>query len=332
MKYALMIDKTSQKSFYIENRKAYNFHDKRRFNHQHCITLENISMTQGLFSIPFVFGEDGYYIQLQEFERGGYPELDLDVIFLNTEKSWDFDFSKLRKAYPNAVIIAILKEHNPLLGVYNQNTIDLYKNADVASVQYFQLKLFKPFMQLIGKSSLYRLQQPYPVDWLYSNYGEKRSAARHKRVMLYKPSNDPGQAVKRGYELSSKFIRMLNRYYGAELEYVYPDAGQSWDDFLKVTASCGWCINLDPVYMVGQQPIQCGALKTFNIGGLTDAHLLLWNETASVNESALAKVFDAFYKDRESTITKLDDIYKKTKELYSFEAFRETLQNILKEI
>ena len=325
-----MLDKCGQDSHYIKDGKAYFLKNDEPYEHQ--FALGSVSAI-GMFSIPFIYGDDGYLIKISEFDD--LPKIDLDAIILSVERTPGFDFSTIRKAYPNAAIIATLKENNPTYSAFDragnplphknycQETLDNFKQADAGTVPFSKIERFEDFRKLTGKKQFYRLPQPYDIDYIYNNYFKQQ---RREKILAYQSWSH----IERGQKKAAYLAHQLSQQYG--IPGVTGKPNQTFDWYLQLTAHVTFTFNLEPLYCVGNQGVQSAILGTIQFGGIADSNMNLFPELATNDTELLKEKFHEIYTNFDRRVEVMQYAHNKARELYSFEYFRKQLDYILSEV
>ena len=115
-----------------------------------------------IFEYPFL--SDGYYVTWDEWEE--LPDLDIDVVLLSIEKKYGiYDVQQVRKKYPNAVVIGVVKEFSASY----KNRVEFFKECDTYVLPVMEKQIHAEYSRDVGKESKF-LAQPYDIDFLYDKY------------------------------------------------------------------------------------------------------------------------------------------------------------------
>jgi len=329
MKGALIIDKCSQSSYYVKDKIAYFLGGEKEYNHPNHLGGK---YAPPFMNFPYIFDE-GYLLKIEEFgDISNMPDLDLDVIILSLEKS-DYRVKDIRSKYPNAVILATLKEYNPSGGhptkTWNDRLINLYNEVDIATSPYFKLDRFSEFQSLINKDLIY-LPDPIDIDFLSQNVFQEE---RPNTVLCYLAPTH----MDRGQSETIQFCNYLQQRYGVELvipKYSWPydhNKRLPFNTFIEYIANASFCINLDKWYQIGQTGLHCAALGTIHIGGVADSNLKLFEETATNDLEKLGSIFENLYTNHQERIHYIQTVYNRAYNNYSLDSVKKQLIKILEQ-
>jgi len=320
--FALIVDKTKGNSYRVIDGKAYNFFDVNKPYQFHGSIKNECFM--GFWGYPFLF-ENGYFLNWAEHEV--LPDLDLDLIMVAIESNYEkYTISQLRKKYPNAVIIGTIKEtwnwsqHWPKrLEVYNQcdyvfSCIDeRYFNNSIPQI----LQCTVPVKYI---------PQPINIEYLYDNFYKE---TRSEQIFSYWPYwNQPrcGQ--------TEQFTNYISQKYN--IPFIRPkghDGVTKWLDYLTSWSQCTFHFNLDPIeYFPGQQAMQCAALGMIHLGGVNDAHQVLYPETATIHIPTLEEKFVELLNNNDKRIEHITYAWNKANELYSYNVVKKQIEQVYEEI
>lgn len=255
MKLALIVDKASQESFYIRDGVAYRLNDDSLYVHPHVIDSRCLI---GFWSYAKLFG-DGHMINISKSEL---PRIDLDVVIAALELSnWKESLSKIKTAYPNAIIIGTIKEPS--------NTIrEFLNNCDVVASQYSrldQINVIKP---------KFWLPQPVDVNFIYDMFFMEQ-----KKIQLFEYQHH--HMPRRGN--THQFCQYISKKFQIPViqKTTTSDSSTQWKDFIQSWNQSLFHVNMDPEYQYGQQATQCAVLGTINVGGANDSHYHLYPTMAT---------------------------------------------------
>ena len=318
MNFALIVDACKVESYTVIENKAYKFREPTvpyQFHH----SIKNESFI-GFWGYPFVFGGD--FLNWSEWEKPlELPDRDYDLIFVVIERNFGHSIDELRKKYPNAIIVSLLKE------TYNWNSewmrrMPIYDQADHVFIPVSHRELFPGLTAC--KKPVDFLGQPVDAEYLYNNfYSNKRDELIFPYFAVHNQSRF-GRTWEFTFNMSKKYA----------LQYIKPlhtqDSPNQWHDFLKEWSRATFHFNLDPIpHFPGQQAMQCAALGVVHIGGLNDSHGLIWQETATNDESVLEEQFDFYLNNIKERMALLQRAWDRMISIYSYDAVRNRTKELL---
>jgi len=318
MNFALIVDSCKVESYVVRDNKAYKFKEPDiPYQFHHSIGNESF---MGFWGYPFLW--EGCFINWSEWDE--LPNIDLDVIFIIIEKDFiKYKIDDLRKKYPNAILVAALKE------TYNWNQeaarrIEVYNQCDKVIIPVRDLKYFPGLEQV--KKEIHFLPQPVDIDYLYTHYYQEE---REEKIFSYFPVHNSSRCGD-----TQKFTEYINAKY--KIPYIRQHTQQSkkqWEDFLKIWTPCTFHFNLDPtVQFPGQQAMQCAALGVIHIGGVNDSHHFLWPDTSTNDVIKLEKMLMEYTQNIEKRIYAIKYAWKQLNEIYSYDAIRYKVDQILEDV
>ena len=325
---ALIIDKCSQPSYYVENKVGYFLNSKNEYEHPNHLGSK---YAPPFMNFPYIF-DKGYLLKIEEFGSiNNLPDLDLDVIILSLEKS-DYRVKEIKNKYPNSIIIANFKEYNPSGGhptkKWNDRLINLYKEADIPVSPYSELDRFSEFEKIINRKLKY-LPDPIDVDYLVENHFTQE---RPNTALCYiAPTH-----MDRGQKETLEFCNKINRDYGIQIitpPYSWPydhNKRLSFVDFLSYISNASFCINLDKWYQIGQAAMHCASLGTIHIGGIADSNLNLFEETSTNDLNKLEYVFEDLYINPNKRIKYIQKVFERINNKYSLESVKKQVKHLIK--
>ena len=320
MKFALLIDKILHESFTVNDDGCFKIKTGEPYSHHSSIGNKTAF---GVVSWPYVFKGD--FIKLSEWDE--LPKNDYDVIIIIVEKFYDeYPISKIRKTYPNAVIIASMKEDTVFSYNY-ENAVKFYNDCDAVIFPFYK----EPFSLISNiqndvKKPIYSIAQPYNIKYLYNKFYKKN---RNEMIFSYvatvprRMASTESFAVHLGQEFKIPVLRK-------QIEF-YPGRSQ-WNDFLEIFTPTTFNINCDPTPSQGHQGIQCAIFGIINIGGLTDSHKILFPETATQNLNVLENRVAEYLSNPQKRFEVIQYALNKLWEYYSYESAKKRLDNILKDL
>jgi hypothetical protein len=321
MKFALILEDSIQRSFQVRNKCAYRYGTDIIYEWHSSIKIDDTMTSMGPFAYPFIF--EGDYLNWNELET--LPDNDYDIIFCAVEKWPDrFNVEKIRKAYPNALIVGTIKE---LYFIKDYETrIKFFNDCDIICVPYKEsfATCFPNIHDDVNKP-IHWLPQGYDIDFLYKNfYNENRTESIFSYIAPHPP---------RRY-CTEQFADALSKKYNIPIvrqEVPYTGIGcPQWFNFLELFKKFTFCINLDPEPQFGQQGVQSAILGVINIGGVNDSHFNLHPNTAHNDVEKLDNEFARYLEDLDYRNMQIENSFRKAEEIYSFKAVRNKFNKISK--
>jgi len=311
MKFALILESSAQQSYSIRNKCAFKYGTDEIYEWHSSIRVGNEMTSMGPFAYPFIFNGD--YINWEE--QVDLPAADYDIIFCALEKYPEkYNVSKIRKAYPNALIVGTVKE---LYFIRDYQTrINFFNECDIVCVPYKNswYSMFPNLEKDINKE-IHWLPQGYDIDFLYKNfYQEERTDAFFSYIAPHPPRRSNTEQYTSF--LSQKFNIPLIRKDLTKLH------SNQWHNFISLFSKSTFCINLDPEPQFGQQGIQSSILGVINIGGVNDSHFNLWPKTCHNNLNQLTDFIEKCLDNPEYRFTIMQESFEKASQIYSFEAVK----------
>ena len=313
MNFALIVDRCKVGSYTVRDGKAYKLSDPTTpYQFHHSVGNECFI---GFWGYPFVF--NGHFINWSEWDDN-LPNLDLTLIFVAIESDYQkYTIEKLRKAYPNAKIVAVLKE-TWNWAAYAPQRMDVYNQCDhvFTCISEDRYKRYMPELSQC-KVPVNFLPQPVNIDYLYDHY---YSEERPEMIFSYNQGANANRIGK-----TAQFTNYISEKYN--IPYTNQHA-PLWADFLKLWTPCTFHFNLDPSpAFPGQQSMQCAALGIIHVGGLNDAHSILWPETATNDLDQLEHYVNLYLTDYNKRIETIQYAYNKVNEIYSYDSvYKQTIK------
>jgi hypothetical protein len=335
MKLAYIYDCSTQNSYYVKNQTSYDFVENKPYIHQHSIT-PSLHVTG--WNFPFLWG-DGCFLNLEEWvDRVDFPDEDFDMILYSNERLGldddnytKYSVQRLRDRYPNAKIVAYLKEVE--LSVHNReerskNRIHFLKSCDgivahgVDSMK--GLKDYTDMEELIGKKIHY-VSHPVNINLYYDTF---YSSNKQESIFAYLPN--PIHRRAETYD----FANYIGEKYNIPVRYKKLEINQKFDylslkEFVELWSPSSFQFNLDPSSThPGQQAIQTANVGSINIGGLNESHHLLFPETATCDKKILEEKFEEYLKDVDKRFQVIEYAWEKLNEHYSFKVIKKQLTDL----
>lgn len=328
MKFAMIIDAVGggMESYYVKDNKGYKLNgDPFEFN----ISISN-EFYISIWNYPWLY-DNGYFLNWIDF-GDNLPTLDLDLIFLSIEKQLqnpDFTVDKIRKKYPNAKIVGLIKEiwMGPPYDYSHPKhiaRIDFLNQCDHIVTNRPELKEFTQIAENVDKP-LNFVSIPANLDYLYDNYYKEKELA----LWAYLPNPVNRRAT------TYEFAKYIGNKYQLPIKYKPLSNNQKFDymsqkEFIENWSSCAFHLNLDPIdYFPGNQCPLVAATGTINIGGVNDYHHLLFPKTATCDWEILEKEIVSYINSSESRNSVIENAWEELNKTFSFKAARKQIKNIL---
>lgn len=318
MKIAFLVDNTAQESFYVKDGCAYRLDTDEPYYVHNGISNKYFIACYG---IPFAV-KNGYYIN---WYSNGLPDIDFDVIFVVLEKDIpECNVSALRKKYPNAILIATTKERNP--NVYcPPSRIQLFNECDKVVIPYFNIS--DELKSRVNKE-IHSYAVPYDIDLINNLYYKQN---RIEALFIGSNRWAPNRGLHQTMQLASMLQQETNLPVITETtdyKNLKPGMIEKW---LELKSNYTLCLNVDgPEQSVGQVAIQCAILGVIHIGGVTESAQFLFPSTSGMDLNKLKNTTLELLHNYDLRIKIMQDAYNEVINKYSFNAFNNNLQNILK--
>jgi len=134
------------------------------------------------------------------------------------------------------------------------------------------------------------------------------------------------------------FAKYIGDKYNIPVKYKPLSTGQKFDymsqkDFVKMWSPYLYNFNLDPIPIhPGGQCIQVASVGSINIGGLNEAHHILYPETATCDEKILEDRFVEYLNNPTKRFEVIQNAWNKLNEIYSFSNVKSQLEMVYKKI
>ena len=309
IKIGIFLDKflnkpTSLQSFYFKDGDRYCLHTHNK--------LPKKSKTSYIAYSSWVDWSQGVFVNLSEFEE--IPKLDLDVIFLTLE--WHIHkIDDIRKAYPNAVLCAVIRELYFISSL--QDRIDFFNKCDRVFSHCKHTDITFGNKALVNKDIEWL---PCPID--IDAFTERFQKQNQKNsFVMYLPNHPPRR------HKTEEFVKSMSKKY--DIPYVQFTASNH-DDFLELVSQYKYLINLDPEPQFGQLAIYNASYKTLNIGGLCDAHKVLYPKTANIDTDYLESILKQCVSDNKLFSSLTDDAYNTAQATYSYKSVHNRFLDLIK--
>ena len=293
--------------------------------------------------------DGSYFLALNEFD--GVPPYDSDVdivlycnerVGLMNENYDKYSPNKIRKQFPNALMVGKIKEIPPHFnsGVHTlspgesphrqirderpQNRIKFFNECDYATVggtedsAFCDIPYFKELRKHLNKELIF-IPGPINTNYLFDNY---YSNSKSNSIFSYSPTVHG----RRGDTL--KFAKYIGKKYDLPV-YTKPSnvgtlAGMNnmpGSDFLDLWTPHLYNFNLDPLdIQPGWHCKQVASVGSINIGGCNDAHEVLYPKTATCDWDILEEQFYKYHTDAEKRFNVINQAWESVNKIFSFDA------------
>lgn len=310
MKFALISQAFIVQSYKVINGKAYTL-DGKPYQYNHSIGNEFFI---GFWLYPFLF--DGYYLNISDIDK---VDEDFDIILLAND-SKNIAVSTLRQKYPNAFILASVKEMNGNEEVRR----DLFKQADALCTPLGNPQNpFNTYFQSLTDRKFHWIPQPVNIDYIQNNFYEGKTLS----IFSYQHQQPPRSAN------SKQVSYYLGNKYKIPVYEKFTDPSYK-DNQLKihteVWSKCLFMVNMDPTFNYGQQSTLCAAAGTIMIGGNNDANYFLYPSTNTTNIEVLDKEIKKIISEEEYRNQIMQYAFDKVNEYYSYDSIKNKILNLIK--
>jgi len=344
MRFVEIWDYTAHiESFYLKNGVATSFKTKEPYKYKHAISSE--CWLQGPI-YPWIFDDGSYFINLEEYD--GVPPYDdsVDMVLYANERVGLMDeyyekysVDSIRKQFPNAVIVGLIKEvaHNFNSGDASsdiprrqvrperpKNRIRFFNDCDhvlmptIPNGNCSKIEYIKKLQSDINKEITY-IPGPVNTEYVFKNYF---NGFKQNSIFAYLPL----QHQRRG--LTYQFASYIgNKYnlpvYAKNLDGTQPFDYLSSHDFVNLWSPHNYHFNLDPLEsQPGQQCKQVASVGSINIGGVNDSHKFLYPETATNDLEVLEDAFVSYHENEEKRLQVMQNAIDKINQLCGFEIIK----------
>jgi hypothetical protein len=318
VKFALIMDMIGSggvKSYQVKNNLAYDL-DGNPYDPEFTPAAVNRNCYISTYNYPWLY-DGGYFINWEQ-HKSDLPDLDLDLIFLVIERTLnrqdEFSWVKIetiRKKYPNAKIVAFLKEiwvgepydyEHPK----NKARVDFIQQCDGVIMNRPELKEFEYLSERVNKPFNF-IAQPHNIDYFYDRWGGDKDLA----IWAYLPCGMERRA--NTYEFAS----YISKKYNLQVRYKNLEPGQRFH------------FNLDPIdYFPGKQAVHVASVGSINIGGVNENHSLLYPETATCDVKILEDRIVEYLEDENKRNDVILNAWNKLNEVFSFDSVRKQIEGI----
>ena len=334
MRFLLIEDSVAIKSYYVKDGTAYGYHDDQPYTYHHSFSPE---CYLAMHNLPFIF-DFGAHINWIDYEE--LPNLDVDVIFYDKGKIGldDENYDKyhtdiLRKKYLNAKVFGWVKEVNVSSEMRLRNRVRFLNECDAVitsgiSKQFKNLDMFNYLRSQVNKN-FYFISQPVNIDYLFDNF---YSEEKEMSIWAYLPN--PLYRRGRTYEfadyIGQKYnIKVRKKPFGKNQKFDH--LGQR--EFIELWSTSAFHFNLDPSDIhPGNQIMQTAAVGCINIGGLNEAHQIMYPDSATCDEKILEEVFVEYINNDQKRFDAISFAWTKLNEIYSFNSVRKQIDDICEEL
>ena len=316
MKFALISQAFVVKSYKVNNGKAYTL-DGQPYSYSHSIGNE---FFMGFWNYPFLF--DGYYLNMSDLHL---INEDLDVIIFANDNIKQVTVSTLRKKFPNACIIASVKEMWTSDGKLMLSDIrkNIFNEADaICTPLSFNNPIQIKFQQLTDKK-IHWIPQPVNIDYLQNNYYDNKTLSifSYQHHLPHRTAN------------SKEIATHLGNTFNIPVFEKYTDHRMHGIDQLKIHteawSKCLFMVNADPSFNYGQQSTLCAAGGTSNIGGNNDANSFLYPSTNTLDIKKLELEVEKIINNEKYREHIMQLAFKELHKYYSYDAVKQMILNIV---
>ena len=247
----------------------------------------------------------------------------------------------MREKYPNAKILGWFKEiiiphREGRQPERLKNRIRFFKDCDAVASHAVPgitamktLDQLKEIESLLGKKIDYYISHPINIDGYYDNfYSDEKDISIF--AYLPNPFNRRGDTY--------GFCNYLGKKYNLPVRYKPLRLGQefaymSQKEFIELWSPSLFHLNLDPsIVHPGMQCIQVAAVGSINIGGLNEAHHVLFPEVATNDRKILEEKFVEYLNDEVSRFRVMEYAWEKLNEVYTYDLVKKQITDILEEL
>jgi hypothetical protein len=309
MKFALISQAFVVQSYKVTNGKAYTL-DGRPYQYNHSIDNE---FFMGFWNYPFLF--NGYYLNMSDLDK---INEDLDIIMFANDNIKEITVSTLRKKFPNAFIIASVKE---MSGNSNIRT-NLFNEADAICTPLSPQNPIQKDFQYLTKKEIHWVPQPVNIDYLQNNYYDNKTLSifSYQHHLTHRNANSKEIAT----HLGNKFnIPVFEKYTDHRIH-----KNNQLKLHIDTWSNCLFMVNMDPTFNYGQQSTLCAACGTINIGGNNDANSFLYPTTNTLDIKKLELEMEKLITNEEYREQTMQFAFNELNKNYSYESVKRTILNI----
>ena len=332
VKFAFIVDSCGVSSYYINKGICYDYKNNQPFTNHNSLSS---SCMVGMWSYPFIF--NGCFLNWGEW-GDNLPDYDLEIIIVAIEKDFNlYSVSKLRKKYPNAHIIGMIKEI--FLGNVNEfgfspafesekhkNRIKFLNECD-SVIQPFPDIETSPLSHLLNdcKNKITYVPFAINVDYIYDTY---YNTEKYESIFAYTTPTHGRRSN------TLEFAKYISNKYNIPY-YTKPIDKNQFNiplaDLYSLWTQSTMHFNLDPVkWFPGSQGVQVAAAGVINVGRLNDSHTQLFPDLATNNTSKLETIIENIISDPKERVRIMSYAYNKVNELYSFNTVKQQIEKIIK--
>ena len=321
-------------SYYMKDGNAYNWHTHEPYQKTHWVSSD---CAIAFNNVTFLYGQ-GYFINWMDLYNHNLslPDIDLDLILYTCERNglddeWEekFKVKLLRKKYPNAKIIGMIKEiGSNFTGHVHPHRIPkrftFLNECDGILINKIDDSL--PEVQEIQNQVNHKINTSYPIQNINKFYDKFYSNEKENCIFAYVPNRMRSQ----GRTLD--FAKYISKKYNLELR-TKPNVQNfyqlSCEEFINLWSPCMYHFNLDPINtQPGHQCIQVANAGCIHIGGNNESHKILFPETATIDENILEEKFVEYLNNEEKRFEVLQYAWNNLNKYYSFDNARNRLNEL----
>ena len=315
-------------SYYVKDGRGYNYFTDEPYIYHHSVSSYCYPATH---NFTFLWN-NGRFLNLSEWDE--LPDLDLDVIFYANERSGLEDeyydrycVDRIKNKYKNAKVVGYLKE------VYVkehrfENRIKFLNECDFIHAEAAdRMKTLDEFLKIekITGKKINFTNQPINTEFFFDNFysNEKENSIY---AYLPNPMHRRGTTYEFAKRMSDKFelpIKFKSLNPGQKFDYL------SMRDFIELWSPSLYHFNLDPIDIhPGGQCIQVACVGSINIGGMNEAHSILYPDSATCDEKSLEKLMDLYINDEYARFDAIQYAWNKVNENFSFKKVKSQIKEL----
>ena len=230
----------------------------------------------------------------------------------------------LRKQFPNAFIIAAIKEMWSSSGrlLVSDTRTNVFKEADAICTPLSPENPINKEFQLLTNRKLHWVPQPVNIDYLQDNYYNSKTLSifSYQHHLPHRTSNTKEIAIRLGNKFNLPIFEKYtdHRIHGIDQLKLHINA---WSD-------CLFMVNMDPTFNYGQQSTLCAACGTINIGGNNDANSYLYPSTNTLDIKKLELEVEKIITDEKYREQIMQSAYNELNKIYSYKSVKQKILDI----